>query len=67
MIVAYHKGTIVYAYKGIFNYNIDHAYDWNGGVLVSGLHISHLAHNKNIGNVATCIEDSEQQAMYTCV
>ena len=33
MIVAYHKGTIVYAYKGIFNYNIDH--DWTGGVLVN--------------------------------
>ena len=32
MIVAYHKGTIVYAYKGIFNYNIDH--DWTGGVIV---------------------------------
>ena len=32
MIVAYHKGAIVYAYKGIFNYNIDH--DWTGGVLV---------------------------------
>ena len=32
MIVAYHKGTIVYAYKGKFNYNIDH--DWTGGVLV---------------------------------
>ena len=32
MTVAYHKGTIVYAYKGIFNYNIDH--DWTGGVLV---------------------------------
>ena len=32
MIVAYHKGTIVYAYKKIFNYNIDH--DWTGGVLV---------------------------------
>ena len=32
MIVAYHKGTIVYAYKGIFNYNIDH--DWTAGVLV---------------------------------
>ena len=32
MIVAYHKGTIVYAYKAIFNYNIDH--DWTGGVLV---------------------------------
>ena len=22
MIVAYHKGTIVYAYRGIFNYNM---------------------------------------------
>ena len=32
MIVAYHKGTIVWAYKGVFNYNIDH--DWTGGVLV---------------------------------
>ena len=32
MIVAYHKGTIVYAYKATFNYNID--YDWTGGVLV---------------------------------
>ena len=32
MIVAYHKGTIVYAYKATFNYNIDH--DWTGGVLV---------------------------------
>ena len=32
MIVAYHKGTIVYAYKGVFNYNIDH--DWTGGELV---------------------------------
>ena len=31
MIVAYHKGTIVYAYKGIFNYNIDH--DWTGGII----------------------------------
>ena len=32
MIVAYHKGAIVYAYKATFNYNIDH--DWTGGVLV---------------------------------
>ena len=32
MIVAYHKGTIVYAYKGLFNFNIDH--DWTGGILV---------------------------------
>ena len=31
MIVAYHKGIVVYAYKGDFNYNIDHY--WNGAVL----------------------------------
>ena len=29
MIAAYHKGTIIYAYKGYFNYSIDHApLDW---------------------------------------
>jgi len=33
MIVAYHNGNIVWAYKGVFNYNIDH--DWTGGVLVN--------------------------------
>ena len=32
MTVAYHKGTIVYAYKGIFNRNID--YNWSGGILL---------------------------------
>ena len=32
MIVAYHKGTVVYAYKSYFNYNID--YQWNGAILV---------------------------------
>ena len=31
MIVAYHKGTTVYAYKGDFNYNIDHY--WTGAIL----------------------------------
>ena len=30
MIVAYHKGTVVYAYRGLFNRNIDH--DWTGGI-----------------------------------
>ena len=30
MIVAYHKGTVVYAYKGLFNRNID--YNWSGGI-----------------------------------
>lgn len=33
MIVAYHNKEIVYAYKGIFNFNIDH--DWTGGILVN--------------------------------
>ena len=32
MIVAYHKGTIIYAYKGYFNRNID--YHWTGGILL---------------------------------
>ena len=32
MIVAYHKGTIVYAYKGYFNCNIDR--HWTGGILL---------------------------------
>ena len=32
MIVAYHKGTIVYAYKGYFNCNIDQR--WAGGILI---------------------------------
>ena len=33
MIVAYHKGTVVHAYKGYLNYNID--YQWNGAILVN--------------------------------
>jgi len=33
MIVAYHNTAIVYAYKGIFNRNID--YDWSGGILLN--------------------------------
>ena len=32
MIVAYHNSHVVYAYKGLFNRNID--YDWTGGVLL---------------------------------
>ena len=32
MIVAYHKGTVVYAYKGLFNRNIDH--NWSGAILL---------------------------------
>ena len=33
MIVAYRRGSIVYAYKAVFSYNIDH--DWTGGVMVN--------------------------------
>lgn len=33
MVVAYHNKEIIYAYKGIFNFNID--YDWSGGILVN--------------------------------
>jgi len=32
LIVANHNTTLVYAYKGIFNSNID--YDWSGGILL---------------------------------
>ena len=32
MLVAYHNKKVVYAYKGLFNRNID--YDWIGGVLI---------------------------------
>ena len=32
MIVAYHNKKVVYAYKGLFNRNIDH--DWTGGILI---------------------------------
>ena len=32
MIVAYHNSHVVYAYKGLFNRNID--YDWKGGILL---------------------------------
>ena len=33
MIVAYHNKQAIYAYKGMFNFNIDH--DWTGGILVN--------------------------------
>ena len=32
MTVAYHKGTVVYAYKGLFNRNID--YNWSEAILL---------------------------------
>ena len=47
MIVAYRHGTMVYAYKGVFNYNIDH--DWTGGVLIDFKSVAdNCQHNKNI-------------------
>ena len=49
MIVAHHRGTIVYAYRGIFNYNIDH--DWTGGVLVNFKKIVDTCTNKASQNV----------------
>ena len=49
MIVAYHKGTIVYAYKGVFNYNIDH--DWTGGVLVDFKKITDTCSNSRSQNI----------------
>ena len=30
--MAYHNSHVVYAYKGLFNRNID--YDWSGGILL---------------------------------
>ena len=48
MIVAYHQGTIYYAYKGVFNYNIDH--DWTGGVLVDFKKIVDLCTNDDKPN-----------------
>ena len=33
MIAAYHNKTLVYAYKGIFNKNLD--WNWSGGILLN--------------------------------
>ena len=35
MIAAYHKGTVMYAYKGLLNRNID--YSWSGDILLNTL------------------------------
>ena len=35
MIVAYHDSTMVYAYKGTFNRNLDH--DWTGATLLGNV------------------------------
>ena len=37
MIVAYHKGTVAYAYKGPFNGNMD--YNWSGPILLDFIKI----------------------------
>ena len=37
MIAAYHNKNVVWAYKGWFNWNIDH--DWTGGVLVEPVQV----------------------------
>jgi len=37
LIVAYHKGAVVYAYKGLFNRNID--FNWSGAILLDPVQI----------------------------
>ena len=45
MIVAYHNKKVVYAYKGVFNRNID--YDWTGAILMVHSKIIDLCSNNN--------------------
>ena len=45
MIVAYHNKRVVYAYKGMFNRNID--YDWTGAILMVHSKIIDLCSNNN--------------------
>ena len=45
MIVAYHNKRVVYAYKGVFNRNID--YDWTGAILMVHSKIIDLCSNYN--------------------
>ena len=45
MIVAYHKGTIVYAYKGYFNCNIDR--HWVGAILIKPTKVIDRCSRKN--------------------
>ena len=45
MIVAYHNTHVVYAYKGLFNKNID--YDWSGGILLDFKKIVDKCTHKN--------------------
>ena len=37
MIAAYHNKNVMWAYKGWFNWNIDH--DWTGGILVEPVQV----------------------------
>ena len=47
MIVAYHNSHVVYAYKGLFNRNID--YHWSGGILLDFKKImDHCLHNNGV-------------------
>ena len=45
IIVAYHKETVVYAYKGLFNRNID--YNWSGAILLDFMKIVDKCTAKN--------------------
>ena len=45
MIVAYHNGIIVYAYKGYFNRNID--YHWSGAILLDAKKVIDRCMNLN--------------------
>ena len=45
MIVVYHNTHVMYAYKGLFNRNID--YDWSGGILLDFKKIVDKCTNKN--------------------
>ena len=45
MIVAYHNSHVVYAYKGLFNRNID--YNWSGGILLDFKQIVDKCTQKN--------------------
>ena len=45
MIVAYHNKRVIYAYKGVFNRNID--YDWIGAILMVRCKIFDLCRNNN--------------------
>ena len=45
MIVAYHKGTMIFAYKGYFNRNIDH--HWTGAILLDAKKVIDLCQGNN--------------------